>query len=216
MSTRLVIFGAGELARLVELGFSQIGYDVVGHTMHGEWIADGDDAVAFEEVERAFPPESHAMFVAVGYTRVNRARAEICASARAKGYELATYLSPQAIVSPAASIGSNCFVFEGCIVQPFVTIGDNVIMWSGSQVAHDSRIADNCFLGPSATIAGNVVVGEKCFIGANATIRDGVRIAADCVIGAGAVIKRDTQQGEVYATPPTQPAERKSWELEAI
>lgn len=210
-----MIFGTGELARLVELGFDEIGYDVVGHTVHREWI-DGGDAVPFEEVERAFPPATHAMFVAVGYTRVNRARAEICAAGRAKGYELATCVNPHALVSRAATIGSNCFVFEGCIVQPFVTIGDNVIMWSGAQVAHDSRVGDNCFLGPGATVAGNVVIGENCFIGANATLRDGLRIAPDCVIGAGAVIKRDTQPGDVYAAAPTQPATRKSWELEAI
>jgi sugar O-acyltransferase (sialic acid O-acetyltransferase NeuD family) len=217
----LVLFGAGELARLAYLAFTgDGGRDVVACTVSREYVDRtelfGLPVVAWEELESTHPPDTHDLFVAVGYTRVNRHRAALCEEARARGYELASHVSPSAIVAPDVEIGENTFVFEGAIVQPFVTLGRNLIMWSGAVISHDTEIGDNCFIAPRAAIAGNSRLGDNCFVGVNATIRDGVVVAPDCVIGAGAVIKRDTSPGEVYSTVPTSPSQRLSSELERL
>jgi sugar O-acyltransferase (sialic acid O-acetyltransferase NeuD family) len=172
--------------------------------------------VPWEELEASHPPGVNALFVAVGYRDVNRHRRELCSDAEQRGYELASHVSPNALVAPDVEVRENTFIFEGAIVQPFVTLGRNVIIWSGALVAHDTSIGDNCFIAPRAAIAGNVIVGENCFVGINATIRDGVSIAPDCVIGAGAVVKRDTQPGEVYSARPTAVSPRSSLELDRL
>src|SRR5207249_285761 len=80
--------------------------------------------VAFEELEQTHPPDSHALFVAVGYRRVNRGRRELFEEARARGYTLAVYRSPHAYVAPDVELRANTFLFEAAIIQPFVTMGE--------------------------------------------------------------------------------------------
>lgn len=214
-----MLFGAGELARLAYRAFTQdTKHEVVACTVTRDHLADaaldGVPVVPWEELESSHPPAEHSLFVAVGYRGVNRHRRELCEAARRRGYELASYVSPQALVAADVEVKENTFVFEGAIVQPYAQLGRNVIIWSGALVAHDSAIGDNCFIGPCAAIAGNVRIGENCFIGVNATIRDGVSIAPDCVIGAGAVVKGDTRSGEVYSALPTPTATYASSELD--
>lgn len=217
----LVIFGAGELARLAYRAFAaDTRHEVVACTVTHEHLADASlDAVPvvpWEELESSHPPAEHSLFVAIGYRGVNRRRREVCDLARDRGYELASYVSPQAFVADDVDVKENTFVFEGAIVQAYAQLGRNVIVWSGALVSHDSSIGDNCFIGPRAAIAGNVRVGENCFVGVNATIRDGVSIASDCVIGAGAVVKRDTRSGEVYSAVPTPVADYPSSDLDRL
>ena len=98
----------------------------------------------FEEIERRFPPDTFKMFIAVGYSKVNKVRAALYAEAKSKGYELVTYVSSKCNCC-ARSIGHNCFIFEDNTIQPFVTIGNDVVIWSGSNIGHHSTIGDHCF-----------------------------------------------------------------------
>jgi sugar O-acyltransferase (sialic acid O-acetyltransferase NeuD family) len=219
--TPLVLFGAGELARLAHRAFSRDPrHEVVACTVTGEHLAgatlNGLPVVAWERLDSSHPPGEYSLFVAVGYRGVNRYRRELCEQARGRGYTLASYVSPHALVAEDVAVKENTFVFEGAIVQAYAQLGRNVIVWSGALVSHDSTIGDNCFIAPRAAIAGNVRVGENCFIGVNATIRDGVSVAPDCVIGAGAIVKHDTRPGEVYSVAPTPVSRRKSSELERL
>jgi sugar O-acyltransferase (sialic acid O-acetyltransferase NeuD family) len=216
-----VLFGAGELARLAYVAFADgARREVAACTVTRDFVSGADlfglPVVPWEDLDSSYPPADHELFVAVGYRDVNRHRRDLCAEARRRGYELASYVSPHALIAPDVEIRENTFVFEGAIIQPFVTLGSNVIVWSGALIAHDTVVGDNCFIGPRAAIAGNVQVGENCFVGVNATIRDGISIASDCVIGAGALVKHDTQPGEVLSPQPTAPSTRSSAELERL
>jgi sugar O-acyltransferase (sialic acid O-acetyltransferase NeuD family) len=215
---KVVVFGTGDFARIAEVYLrSDSEHDVVAFTVHEEYVGDGElsglPVVPFESLEARYPPAEFAMFVAIGFSRVNKARREVYDACKARGYELVSYVSSRAMRSPQTEIGDNCFVFEANVIQPFVRLGNDVILWSGNHVGHDSTIGDHCFVASHAVISGNVTIGESCFVGVNATIRDGITIAPDCVIGAGALIMRDTKHGEVYAVPGTKPFPKSSWEL---
>lgn len=214
----VVLFGTGDFARIAHVYLrDDSGHDVVAFTVNEEFAAGDEFAglplVPFESLPERYPPGDFAMFVAVGFSRVNQARREIYETCKASGYELISYVSSRAMRSKETEIGDNCFIFEANVVQPFVEIGDDVILWSGNHIGHDSKIGDHCFVASHAVISGNVTIGASCFVGVNATIRDGVSIAPDCVIGAGAVIMHDTKHGEVYAAPGTEPYSKASWEL---
>jgi len=215
---KTVVFGTGDFARIAEVYLrSDSEHDVVAFTVHEEHAEASEfrglPLVPFEALEDRYPPGEFAVFVAIGFSRVNQARRQVYDACKARGYELVSYVSPKAMRSPETEIGDNCFVFEANVVQPFVRIGNDVILWSGNHVGHDATIGDHCFVASHAVISGNVTIGESCFVGVNATIRDGVTIAADCVIGAGAIIMKDTKPGEVYAAPGTELFPKKSWEL---
>ncbi len=213
--TRVVIVGAGDLARLARAFFAEAGVlDVVGCAVDAAYLdgaALGElPVVAFEELERHFPPGEHEAFVAVGYRRVNAARADLCRRARAKGYRLATFVHPRAYVAPEARLGDNCIVFPGAVIEPFAALGDDVVVWSGAVIAHDTIVGDDCFFGPNASVSGKVTIGRGCFVGLNATLRDGISLGDGTVVGAGAVVKHDTRAGEVFPAVPTPVGPRSS------
>lgn len=202
----LVIYGNGQVAELALARFrADSPHRVVAFTVDGACIREpslhGLPVVAFEDVERQFPPERLRMFIAVGPTRCNRIRAERFVQARARGYRFVGYLSPQACVAPGIEIGDNVSVGEGAIVHPFVRLGDNVHVGTASVIGHHSILADHCFLAVGCLLAGNVEVGERSFLGARATVRDHVKIGEASVVGTGVTVLRDTAPSSVYVTP---------------
>jgi sugar O-acyltransferase (sialic acid O-acetyltransferase NeuD family) len=160
----------------------------------------GRPLVAFETVEDTHPPGDHAMFVAVGYRKRNTLRARFFGEAKAKGYDLVSYVSSRASIWEGTEIHENCSIFEGATIAPFASIGNDVCVWNGAHVGHNDEISDHCFFAPRATVAGFVTMGERAFIGAGAVVRDGVHIAEATLVGAGATVLRDTQPNEVYVS----------------
>jgi sugar O-acyltransferase (sialic acid O-acetyltransferase NeuD family) len=216
--SKLVIFGTGSFAECAQFYFDNDSpHEVVAFTVHGDHIESNElgglPVVAFEELGSNFAPDSHEMFVAVGYKDVNRVRARICEEAKGAGYSLATYVSTKATTWPGLVIGENCFVFEDNTIQPFGRIGNDVVLWSGNHIGHHHRIGDHCFITSHVVVSGHVEIGAYSFIGVNATLRDAITIGEANVIGAGALIMKSTADKEVYTTPRTKAIERTSDEI---
>ncbi len=153
------------------------------------------------------------MLVAIGFSRINRARAEVYERCKERGYELITYVNSRATSWGRLELGDNCFVFEENVIQPNVRIGNDVVLWSGNHVGHDSEIGDHCFIASHAVISGNVRMGRTASSAStHRSRRDHDR--TQCVIGAGALIMRDTERGGVYSVRGTESIARKSWDLD--
>jgi sugar O-acyltransferase (sialic acid O-acetyltransferase NeuD family) len=214
---KVVIFGTGDFARIAAVYLDvDSPHEVVAFTVSQTYLSDdtllGRSIVPFEEIESRYPPAEYAMFVAIGFSRVNQARAEIYAQAKDKGYELVTYVNSKADTFGGIEVGDNTFIFEENVIQPFVKIGSNVVLWSGNHIGHDSVIEDHCFIASHAVISGNVTIGAYSFVGVNATFRDGITVAPRNIIGAGALIMKDTEEGAVHAVRGTPAVPKKSWE----
>jgi sugar O-acyltransferase (sialic acid O-acetyltransferase NeuD family) len=205
----LVIFGTGHIATMVHFYLTHDSpFEVVAFTADRTHIRDeaflGLPVVPFDEVIESYPPNSYSMFIAIGFSRMNKVREARYHEAKEAGYELATYVSSKATTWPGSVIGDNCFIMEDVIVHPFVEIGNDNIIWSGSHIGHGSVVKDHCFVSPRTAISGYVTVERNCFFGTNSTIRDQVTIARECVIGAGAVILKDTRERGVYVANPAR------------
>jgi sugar O-acyltransferase (sialic acid O-acetyltransferase NeuD family) len=214
----IVIFGTGSFGEVARFLFEHDSpYRVVAFTAHQTYVNEptfaGVPLVPFETIQTSHPPATHKMFVAVGYTRVNAVRAGVYADAKAKGYELVTYVSSKCTRWPDLRIGDNCFIFEDNTLQPFVSIGNDVVLWSGNHIGHHSSIGDHAFLASHIVVSGHVKVGERCFIGVNATLRDSITIGDRCVIGAGAIVMKSTRPDQVYIADRTKPDRRRSDEI---
>jgi sugar O-acyltransferase (sialic acid O-acetyltransferase NeuD family) len=203
---QLVVFGAGDIARLAHFYFSSDSeHEVVAFTVDAAYQKESEfqglPLVAAEEVTRLYPPSHVRMFVALSYAKMNRVRAEKYTHAKGLGYELVSYVSSRCSYLSQHPPGDNCFILEDNTVQPFVTIGNNVTMWSGNHIGHDSSIGDHCFISSHVVVSGHVNIGPSCFIGVNATLRNSIAIAERTLIGAGAVIMKNTTAGSVYPGP---------------
>lgn len=200
---KIVLFGNGQVA---SVAYYRLKYDspheVVAFTVDAAFIQDdtllGLPVVPFEEVAAWYPPAEFQMLISISYRQVNRLRAEKYHQAKAKGYELISYISSRATVWAGSTIGDNCQIAEGSIIHPFVSIGNNVFVGTGSIVGHHTAIQDHCTLSTRVTVTGSNTIEAYSFLGAGSTIRDRVKIACECVISAGAVILEDTQPNEVY------------------
>jgi sugar O-acyltransferase (sialic acid O-acetyltransferase NeuD family) len=214
----VVLFGLGDFARVARVYLAEDSpHDVVAFTANERYIeadeVDGIPVVPFERLTETHAPDRCSMFVAIGFSGVNRARREVYEQCKGLGYELITYVNSKATYWGELQIGDNCFVFEANVIQPNVRIGNNVILWSGNHIGHDSTIEDHVFIASHAVVSGNVTIGESSFVGVNATFRDAIKVAPRCIIGAGALIMKDTVEGGVYSVRGTEPLDKKSWDL---
>jgi sugar O-acyltransferase (sialic acid O-acetyltransferase NeuD family) len=215
---KLVLFGAGDIARLARVYFeSDSDHQVVAFTVDRAYLSgdsfEGLPLVPFDEVTTQYPPGDYGMFVALSYAKMNRVRAEKYEQAKARGYRLATYVSSRCAFLTAIRPGENCFILEGTTIQPFVRIGNNVTLWSGSNIGHDSIVEDHCFISSHVVASGHVTIGAACFLGINATVRNSITLGARTLVGAGATIMKNTPEDSVYLGPRSEPLGRSSGEM---
>jgi sugar O-acyltransferase (sialic acid O-acetyltransferase NeuD family) len=200
---KIVIFGAGDIARLAHFYFTRdSAHDVAGFAVDRAYRQSdsflGLPLVDAEEATTRFPPGEYDMFVALSYAKMNRLRAAKYDAMKAAGYRLASYVSSRCSYLSDTPPGDNCLILEDNTIQPFVTIGNNVTLWSGNHIGHDATIEDHCFITSHVVVSGYVRIGTRTFIGVNATLRNSITIAPDTLIGAGAIIMKDTKPKEVY------------------
>jgi sugar O-acyltransferase (sialic acid O-acetyltransferase NeuD family) len=207
---KIVIVGDGETAELAYEYFTHDSpHEVVAFCVERKYLQKTTlfnlPVVAFEEVERLYPPTAHKAFVAISYTQLNRVRTRLYYETKRKGYECVSYVSTRAFVWQNVEIGDNCFILENNVLQYAVRVGNNVVLWSGNHVGHQSMIKDHNFISSHVVISGYCEIGESCFLGVNSSIADNVKIAKDCLIGMGTVINRDTEERKVYVGTPGKP-----------
>ncbi len=216
---KIVIFGAGDIARLADFYFSTDSeHEVVAFTVDagyltGETFLDRP-LLPFDQVASAYPPSSHKMFVALSYAKMNQVREAKCLDARAAGYDLVSYVSSRCSFLTRYPTGDNCFILEDNTVQPFVRIGNNVTLWSGNHIGHDSTIGDHSFVSSHVVVSGHVQMGSNCFVGVNATIGNGVTVAPFTLVGAGALIMKDTTARSVFVPGRTEPFRKTSDQID--
>jgi len=221
MDKKLVIFGLGDAGELAYYYFkTDSKYDVVAFTVDREYLIEnvfcGLPVVSFDKLSEDFPPDKFDIFIALGYSKLNKIRAEKYLQAKNKNYHIASYISSKATILNNNQIGENCFILEDNTIQPFVTIGNNVTLWSGNHIGHHTVIKDHNFIASHVVISGRVTIEESCFIGVNATIRNHITIGEKSVIGAGVLILNNVSPEGIYKGVDTKRADFLSSRLKNI
>lgn len=200
---KVVIFGTGEFSQVAYIYLTKdSAYEVVAFTVHEKYIKEtkfcGLDVVPFEHIENIYPANQFQILITIGFSSMNKNRAEVYFACKEKGYTCASYISSKAVTWGEVNIGENCFIFENNVIQPYVHIGNNCILWSGNHVGHHSKIGDHTFVTSQVVISGGVEIGSYCFLGVNSTVRDHIKIGNGCLIGAGALILKSAEDDGFY------------------
>jgi sugar O-acyltransferase (sialic acid O-acetyltransferase NeuD family) len=216
---RLVIFGAGDIARLAQFYFrTDSEHEVAAFVVDAEHRkSDTFQGLPLVETAAAlerYSPAEYDMFVALSYAKMNRARAAKYEQMKTVGYRLVSYVSSRCTYLSETAPGDNCFILEDNTIQPFATIGSDVTLWSGNHIGHDSVIEDHCFITSHVVVSGHVRVRSYCFIGVNATLRNSIEIAPATLVGAGAVIMKNTREKGVYLPQRAELFEKTSDQVE--
>jgi sugar O-acyltransferase (sialic acid O-acetyltransferase NeuD family) len=216
---KVIIVGAGVTARMAHYCFEHDSdHQVIAFAVTKEYLNQdtflGLPLVDFAQVVTLFPPDSYQMFVALGYAKMNKLRAQKYYEAKELGYQLVSYISSRCTFLTEHSVGDNCFILEDNTIQPFAKIGNDVTLWSGNHIGHDAVIEDHCYLTSHVVVSGFTRVRRYCFVGVNATLRNAITVAPETLIGAGAVIMNDTVEQGVYLPERAKLFEKKSFEIE--
>jgi sugar O-acyltransferase (sialic acid O-acetyltransferase NeuD family) len=206
----IVIYGTGKIAEVIYRYVAFDGaFNVVAFTCDAAWMPASKTfhdkpIVAFEEVERHYPPARHGMLIAIGYHALNGVRAGKFAVAKAKGYRLESYVSSRAFAGDWLQIGENCIILDNVGIEPGTRLGNGVALWSGAVIGHHSTVGDHCWLAAESAVGGNATMGERCFVGLGASIGHDVTLGADCLLGAGARVSKSAGSGSVFIGRDTE------------
>jgi sugar O-acyltransferase (sialic acid O-acetyltransferase NeuD family) len=217
---KVVIFGLQDFASLAHFYLKYDSeHEVVAFSVTKEYLPEkgsfeGLPVVAFEEVEYVYPPSECCFFAPMSHRRMNMLRKSIYDQAKAKGYQLISYVSSKATVFPEAVIGDNCFILEDNTIQPFTPVGNNVVMWSGNHIGHHGIVKDHVLFTSHVVLSGHCIVEPFCFLGVNATIRDGLHIAEGTLVAMSACVTKDTDPWGVYTGIPAKKGEKSSKDLD--
>ena len=218
---KIVIFGTSQLASLAHFYFVHDSpHEVVAFTLDRDYLIEdefrGLPVVAFEEIEKLYPPDQYRMFLPISFKQMNYLRKTKFEQAKSKGYKCVSYISSKATTWPDLSVGENCFIFEDNTIQPFVTIGNNCILWSGNHIGHHSNIHDHVFLTSHVVISGCCEIGENSFFGVNSSVRDETNIGTATLVAMGAVITKDTPDYSIWLGGKATMREDKSIDIDSI
>jgi len=188
----VVIVGSGGHAKVViELIRAEGRYQVKGCTGLGEsgFVLGDVPILGTDSVLPAMLANgAKKAFVAIGD---NHLRLRLLAQVLEMGFELINAVSPNAVVSPSATLGRGIAIMAGAIINASAEIGDGAIINTNAGVDHDCRIGRGAHIGPGSTLAGNVEIGCESFLGVRTCVIPGIRIGSRAIVGAGSVVVRD-------------------------
>lgn len=188
----VVVIGSGGHAKVViELLRAEGKYQILGCTglaetgfVLGDIPVLGTDTVLPAVLAKGV----RNAFVAIGD---NHLRLRLLAQVSEMGFELINAVSPNAVVSPSATLGRGIAIMAGAVINASAQIGDGAIINTNAGVDHDCRIGNGAHIGPGSALAGNVKVERESFLGIGTCVLPGVRIGNRVIIAAGSVVIRD-------------------------
>ena len=188
----VVVIGSGGHAKVViELVRAEGKYQIKGCTgLGGGGFVLGDVPILGTDsvLPAIWADGTRRAFVAIGD---NHLRLRLFAQVSEMGFELINAVSPNAVVSPSATLGRGIAIMAGAIINASAEIGDGAIINTNAGVDHDCRIGRGAHIGPGSTLAGNVEIGCESFLGARTCVIPGIRIGSRAIVGAGSVVVRD-------------------------
>ena len=205
---KVVIFGISDFASQVSFYLkNDSDFEIVAYTVNAEYNKTETfldlPVVDFEDVQEKYPPTEYALFIAIGYHKLNKTRETKFNEAKAKGYQLISYICSRNSYWNDLKVGENCFISEGNIFMQNVKIGDNVIIAIGNKIGHDSIIEKNCFITSNVMIGGFCTIKKNTFIGLSAVIKDKITIGEHNILGAGSILLKNTKNGSSFLTKST-------------
>lgn len=152
---KLIIYGAGGHGKVVADGAMQAGFSLVGFVddapaLHGSSILEllvlGDRHWLCQTA-----PRTYTVMIAIGD---NNIRLSITRSFSARNIDIATIISPSAVIAFSARIGRGTVIMPGVRVNADALVGEGTILNTGAIVEHDATIGHYAHVSPNNNSRG--------------------------------------------------------------
>lgn len=174
-----------------------------GTDVYGVPVIGGDDAVMAQNPSDIVLVNAVGNAPGSGQSGLNLRRA-LYETFKGKGFEFASVVSNDAIVSGKTTLGEGVQAITRAVTHPGVNIGDNTILNTGASLDHDCWVGAHSHIAPWAVLCGGVTVGDECHIGARAVLVPGIKVGDGAVVGAGAVVIGDVAAGTTVVGNPAR------------
>jgi len=188
---KLIVFGAGGHGKVVAETAKQAGWTVVGFVddviASGTMVDSSHHILGNRDWLSSLPRTEYQIALGIGD---NCSRGSVASFLDSQGFSAAIVISPNAVVSPSAQIGSGTVVFPGAIINATAAVGKGTIINSGAIVEHDAKVGDYAHLSPNSTLGGGSSVGDFTHVGIGCSIIPLVSVGSRSILGAGSVATR--------------------------
>lgn len=172
-----------------------------------EGVFKSKQRIPFNAFQTLYKPTDVEIIIAVGEPKYRDLLADKIIK---NGYSLTT------IISPNASISSDCIIENGVIIKDYsfvsndAFVGFNTLVQSNAIIGHDAKVGRNCTISAFSAIAGRTIVSDNVFVGISASIREDLHIGEFSIISMGAVVLKDVRSYKiVIGNPAREIAENK-------
>jgi acetyltransferase-like isoleucine patch superfamily enzyme len=201
--SKVVLYGTGRGADVARRFLQRDSdHQVCGFTLDSDYMTSdtfcGLPVVAFENVEKVFPPDEFKMLTLLGYQGMNGLRRRKYEEGKAKGYGFISYVNSHFYKAGDVEIGENCFILDNQSISLDVRIGNNVVLWSSNHIGDLTVVEDHVWLASHVTVAAEAVLGAGSFLGLGATVGNRVKIAPETFVGAQTFLSAGTTPGGVH------------------
>jgi len=144
----IVIYGDSDFAEQVKYQLdSDERYKVISFTVdESKYVKDRFldlPVIPFQLLGNYYKKDEINIFVAIGYTKMNKIREKVLKEIENEGYILLTYISKKSFVSKNVYIGAGSYIAEFVSIGSNAQIGKGVIILSNSSIAHNIKIFTN-------------------------------------------------------------------------
>ncbi len=193
---KIIVYGAGAYANVFYYEVKRTNImEIVAFAVDSNYIQAQKDflgipLICFENCEVLYPPEEYDMMVLCGYTRM-RDRKAMFDKAKAKGYKLCNYISPDAYVEEGVQLGENNIIFSNAFIGHHGKMGDGNIVRQNVYLGHQFNLGNHIIISSGCTIGGNCKIGDMSFIALGAVVIDSISIGYECLIGAASNVVKN-------------------------
>jgi len=135
----------------------------------------------------------------------NAARLRVARDMLALGLKPASLVSPQAVISPDATLGMGIYVGPFAFVAPRAEVGNFVLVNVGAVVGHEAQIDAGAQLCPGAVVTGRCQIGQGAFLGSNASIPPGLAVGEWGRVSSNTFAAANVEPGITVASMPGRP-----------
>jgi sugar O-acyltransferase (sialic acid O-acetyltransferase NeuD family) len=211
---RIVVIGAGGMAREIEEAIRRINRDTRQYDFLGYVVSDRSCLRPSDTCDQVLGELSwltdhrnsiDALAIGVGTPHL---RLKLAAEARhlLPGIEWPTIIHPTAVIDlDSAKLAHGCFVGAGVVATVNITLEAFALCNFGCTLGHEAQIGPCSVINPGAHISGGVLLGASVLIGCGAQILQYLHIGDGAVVGAGAVVTRNVAEGVTVVGVPARP-----------
>jgi acetyltransferase-like isoleucine patch superfamily enzyme len=192
----IIIFGNGDHARTV-FGYFFDEKLIKGFVVDDPFVQAKSSigSIAVEPVSKIieiFPPDEHAVLVALAFKDLNEFRMRKSNELRNLGYDFVGFIDRSVRVPSSYSVEANTIILGNSDIHEGTSIGEGVFVSSGAVLGHDAILENYSWIGSGAVLAGAVRVGEYCVLGMNASVKQNAILAHHTLVSPNSFVNMDT------------------------